>query len=199
MIARYRSLRNSRTLFSTKDGSMRWFSRIASLGAGLALLLVLFLPTHSLALSSVRDWNNQQDVMKSAIGLHYGKLAGHGLSFRFPLTWWLYAQVGGGIWHTSDDKRHNLGMELNYILRQDDRLRLFVGAGMGYFYHREMIDDSGPNEIWTKKKDVNLGAGVGIEFLLGTRWALQGELDFVHTGENGDVKVAPQAGIHYYW
>lgn len=186
--------------FPTKDGSMRWNLRKSHQGAILAFALLLLLPTICSAQGSTApDWNNQQDVMKSAIGLHYGKLAGHGLSFRFPLTWWLYAQVGGGIWHTSEDEKHNLGFELNYILRQDDKLRLFVGAGLGYFYHREMIDNSGDTETWTRSKDVNVGVGVGIEYLLGTRWAVQGELDFVHTGENGDIKVAPQVGIHYYW
>ncbi len=165
-----------------------------------ALTILLLLPISSWAQTSkIPDWNNQSDPMKSAIGLHYGKLAGHGLSFRVPLTWWLYAQVGGGIWHTTESERHNLGFELNYILRQDDKLRLYLGAGVGYFYHREMEGHSGGSEIWTKSKDANIGAGVGLEYLMGTRWALQGELDFVHTGENGDIKVAPQVGIHYYW
>lgn len=186
-------------LLLTKDGSMRLFSRFSCLGAALVFTLLVLLPAESVAQSSAKDWNNQQDPMESAIGLHYGKLAGHGLSFRFPVTWWLYAQVGGGIWHTSENEEHNLGFELNYILRQDDKVRLFVGAGMGYFYHREMVDNSGESEVWDKNKDVNVGAGVGIEYLMGTRWALQGELDFVHTGENGDIKVAPQVGIHYYW
>ncbi len=148
---------------------------------------------------SSKDWNNEHDTMKSAIGLHYGKLAGNGVSFRFPLQWWLYVQIGGGIWHTSDDQKHNLGFELNYILRQDAKLRLYVGAGMGFFYHRELVDDSGSEKIWSKSEDWNTGAGVGVEYLLGVRWALQGELNFAHIGESGDVKVVPQAGIHYYW
>jgi hypothetical protein len=179
---------------------MRWIFRNSKLGAVLAVAVLILWPSFSQAQSAkVRDWNNQQDLMQSAIGLHYGQLAGHGLSFRFPLTWYLYAQVGGGIWHTSEDEKHNLGFELNYILRQDDKLRLFLGAGAGYFYHREMVDNSGDSEIWNKSQDWNVGAGVGIEYLLGVRWAVQGELDFVHTGENGDIKVAPQVGIHYYW
>ena len=185
---------------------MRWISLLRGQGSGLAtivalvlLLLVLSPPESWSQTGKAKDWNNQQDLMQSAIGLHYGKLAGHGLSFRFPLKWWLYAQIGGGIWHTSEDEKHNLGFELNYILRQDDKLRLYLGAGTGYFYHRELVDNSGGEEIWTKSQDWNVGAGVGLEYLMGVRWALQAELDFVHTGENGDIKVAPQVGLHYYW
>jgi len=166
----------------------------------LSFTLAVFLPGILWAQdSSTKDWNHLKDTMKSAIGLHYGKLAGNGVSFRFPVRWWLYAQVGGGIWHVSDDQKHNVGFELNYILRQDDRLRLYLGAGMGYFYHRELVSDEGDDEIWNKNKDWNVGGGVGLEYLLGTRWAVQGELDFVHIGDSGDIKVAPQAGIHYYW
>ncbi len=185
---------------------MPWLYRLSRPGRGLALLLLLIfatllvLPTPARAQSPKRrDWNDAQDSMKSAIGLHYGKLAGHGLSFRFPIRWWLYAQVGGGIWHTSEDEKHNLGFELNYILRQDDQLRLYLGAGSGYFYHRELIDNSSSQEVWVKSKNWNVGAGVGLEYLMGVRWALQAELDFVHTGENGNIKVAPQVGLHFYW
>ncbi len=186
--------------FPTKDGAMRWISQIASPGAYLALALLILLPTYSQAKPKVDpDWNVKPDLMESAIGLHYGKLAGHGVSFRYPLAWWLYAQVGGGIWHTSENQRHNVGFELNYILRQDKNLRLFMGAGIGYFFHRELVHDSGDTEIWNKSKDYNLGAGIGIEYLMGVRWALQGELNFIHTSENDHIKVAPQLGIHYYW
>jgi hypothetical protein len=185
---------------------MRWISPPPGQGSRLApivalvLVFLVFGPIQSWAQTGkIKDWNNQQDIMKSAIGLHYGKLAGQGVSFRFPLKWWLYAQVGGGIWHTADDKKHNLGFQLNYLLRQDDRLRLYLGAGSGYFYHRELVDNSGGNEYWSTKDHWNVGAGVGLEYLVGVRWALQAELDFVRTGDNKEIKVAPQVGVHYYW
>jgi len=186
----------------TKDGPMRWNSRFSHQIAGLALVfaLLILLPSLASAKSSkIRDWNDAQDPMQSAIGLHYGKMGGNGLSFRVPVEWWLYVQVGGGIWYNSDDERHNLGLELHYVLRQDDRLRLFLGTGLGYFHHAELKSRSGDNEKWETTNNTNFGAGVGLEYLLGVRWALQFELDFVHTGENGDIKVAPQLGVHYYW
>ncbi len=147
-----------------------------------------------------KDWNRLGDTMEGALGLHYGKLGGNGLSFRYPLRWYLYVQAAGGIWHSEEDQKHNLGFQINYILRQDSQARLYLAAGLGYFYHREKVG-TGENgqDLWSKSKDWNTGAGVGVEYLLGTRVALQGELDFVHEGDDGDVKVAPQVGIHYYW
>ena len=142
-----------------------------------------------------RDWNNVGDPLQGAIGLHYGKLGGHGLAFRVPLQWWLYLQAAGGIWHTSDHKQHNLGFQLNYLLRQDDRVRIYVAAGAGYFYDDERVQD----DLWEKESHWNLGAGVGLEVLQGRRWSWQIEGDFVHDGKNNEVKVAPQMGIYYYW
>ena len=177
---------------------MRWNSQTTQYTA-LAVLFSLMILFPNQASSKTPDWNNEQDSMKSAIGLHYGNLAGHGVSFRVPLKWWLYAQIGGGIWHTSENERHNVGFELNYILRQDDKMRLFLGAGLGNFYHNELVGHSGDDEIWADDSNWNVGAGVGIEYLMGVRWAVQAEFDFAHTGENGDIKVAPQLGVHYYW
>lgn len=163
-------------------------------------LLTMFSTTAAVAQDpAVRDWNKMGDTLEGAIGLHYGKLGGNGLSFRWPLRWYLYTQVGGGIWHTTDDQKHNLGLQLNYILRQDAHLRLFLGAGVGYFYHREKVGTEAGRDLWHKTKDWNTGAGVGIEYLLGPRVAVQGELDFVHEGSDGEIKVSPQVGIHYYW
>jgi len=148
---------------------------------------------------SVRDWNRVDDIMQGGIGLHYGKLGGNGLAFRLPLTWYVYLQAGGGIWHTSDNKHHNLALQLNYILRQDSKLRLYLAGGLGYFYHNERIGTEPNPDVWKTDKVYNLGAGVGVEYLLSPRVSLQGELDFVHESDSGDITVAPQVGLYYYW
>jgi len=144
---------------------------------------------------SVRDWNDTVDTLEGGVGLHYGQLGGHGLSFRLPLEWWLYFQVSGGIWHTADHKQHNIGLQVNYILRQDQRTRIFIAAGTAYFYDDEQIR----TDVWETEKNWNLGGGVGMEYLMGKRWSLQIEGDFAHLGKSGDIKVIPQAGIYYYW
>ena len=141
------------------------------------------------------DWNDSVDTLEGGIGLHYGILGGHGLAFRLPLKWWLYFQVAGGILSTSDHKQHNIGFELNYILRQDQRLRIYLSAGGAYFYDDEKTDD----DLWVKETNWNYGAGVGLEYLMGKRWSLQGEGNFAHHGNSGDITVIGQAGIYYYW
>lgn len=148
---------------------------------------------------AVRDWNNTSDTLLGGLGLHYGQLGGHGLSFRVPLRWWLYFQVAGGVWHTSDNRHHNVGFNLNYILRQDQRTRVFINGGLGYFYHKELTGSSGGQDIYDLDENWNLGGGVGIEYLQGQRWSWKVEADFAHLGKSGDIKVVPQFGITYYW
>lgn len=182
---------------------MRWntslFLRLPVPAIGLLLAILLFTFPLDAAAQQAKDWNKTGDVLEGAVGLHYGKLGGNGLSFRLPLRWYLYLQIGGGIWHAEDDQKHNLGAQLDYILRQDAHLRLYLAAGLGYFYHREMVTGVSGSKGWEKDEDWNSGAGVGIEYLLGQRVALQGELDFVRESGSGNVKIAPQVGLHYYW
>ena len=167
---------------------------------GLALLLLLALPPAVPAQTvRVKDWNKEGDTLEGALGLHYGKLGGNGLSLRLPVTWYLYLQLGGGVWHTESDQKHNLGVQLDYILRQDAHLRLYVAGGVGYFYHREKVGQSAGVDQWDKDEDYYVGGGVGLEYLLGPRVAVQGEFDFIHDSDKGEVKVYPQVGIHYYW
>lgn len=165
----------------------------------LLLSSVVALPATAASRGDGRDWNRGGDTLTGAVGLHYGKIGGTGLMFRVPLEWFLYAQVSGGIWHTSDDQRHNLGFQLQYLLRQDSRLRLYTAVGLASYYHREKTGTGPGGDIFTKDTDWNYGAGVGIEVLQGPRWAWMFELDFVHEERTGNTTVAPQAGISYYW
>ncbi|PID78506.1 hypothetical protein CSB20_14790 [bacterium DOLZORAL124_64_63] len=170
------------------------------------MTLTLLLPAVLLWATPVRaqsgnrpDWNDPRDPLTNAIGLHMGEMGGNGLSFRLPLRWYLYAQITGGIWHTGEDKKHNLGLELNYILRQDDQLRLFLSAGLANFYHKELVTDTAAGQVWSKENNRNLGAGVGLEYLLGARLAGKVELDFAHTEDDDSITVIPQVGLYFYW
>lgn len=146
-----------------------------------------------------RDWNDTYDPLKGGVGIHYGKLGGHGLAFRYPLKWFLYGQVAGGIWHADERRRHNLGTQLNYLLRQDERMRVYLAAGLGYFYDREMTEIVDGLENWQTSENWNSGIGVGIEILQGKRWSYQVELDFVRESDSQDIKVTPQFGLYFYW
>ena len=152
-------------------------------------------PSQTQAQDTVRDWNDTADPLQGSIGLNYGKIGGYGLAFRLPVQWWLYVQVAGGLWYTSDEKLHNYGVNLNYILRQDQKLRLFISAGGAYFYE----DQKNSQDVWIEDSNWNYGGGVGVEVLQGKRWSWKLEADFIHYGSSGDVKITPQVGLFYYW
>ncbi len=163
--------------------------------AAVFAVVVFFLATGTTDAQAVPDWNDSVDSLEGAVGLHYGRVAGHGLSFRLPIRWWLYFQVSGGILHTADHKQHNIGFQLNYLLRQDQRMRIFLSGGTAYFYDDEQVQ---PN-VWQEEKNWNVGLGVGLEYLMGRRWSLKAEGDFGYFGDSGDITVVPQVGIYYYW
>lgn len=171
---------------------MRRYIRAAATAA-------LLLAALAAAPASARDWNRSDDPLLDGVGLHAGKIGGVGLSFKFPLQWWLYGQATGGIWHTSDDKRHNAGFEVQYLLRQDRTLRLFVAGGIGYFYHQERQAVLGGDDRVDTQTSWNTGFGLGAEFLRGERWSLQVEADFTHEGNDGSVTVFPQVGAYFYF
>lgn len=171
----------------------------AIVGLLLAVALAAPAPARAAFRGDGRDWNRGGDTLTGAVGLHYGKIGGTGLSFRLPVEWFLYAQAAGGIWHSGDDQRHNLGLQLHYLLRQDSHLRLFTAVGTAFYYHREKTGVGPGGDIFVAGTDWNYGAGVGIEVLQGSRWAWLVEFDFVHEERTGDTTVSPQLGVSYYW
>ena len=78
---------------------------------------------------------------------------------------------------------------------QDQRWRVYLAAGTGYFYDDEQIQP----DVWQTESHWNYGAGVGLEYLFGRRWSAQFEGDFAYHGDSGDITVVPQLGIYYYW
>jgi hypothetical protein len=160
----------------------------------LACLLALALAaavTPGAALAA-RDWNRTDDPMHGALGLHLGKVGGVGLAYKYPVVWWLYLQMAGGIWHSGGHERHNLGGELQYVLRQDDRLRLYLAGGAAWFHHRQRETDRTTDHV-------NTGFGVGVELLHWSRVSLQIEGDFTREGEDGDIIFFPQVGLFFYF
>jgi opacity protein-like surface antigen len=175
-------------------GAKRSKRRRAIAGAGLVgALLILLLGGDAAAAG--KDWNRTDDPLLGAVGVHAGKIGGTGLSLKFPIVWWLYVQGAGAIWNTSNDKRHNYGLEAQYLLRQDRNLRLFLATGAGRYYHKKTPENA-REEVdahW------NYGFGVGTEFLLTERWSLQVELDFTHDGDDDTFTLFPQVGTFFYW
>jgi hypothetical protein len=145
------------------------------------------------------DWNRLDDPMVGGIGLHVGKIGGTGLALKYPLKWYLQLQVAGGIWRQGDTRWHNLGFEVHYILRQDDRLRLFLLGGAGYWHDEDRKEDNAGQEFWDESSNWNLGFGVGAERLIGERWAVKADVDFTFQGDDDSITLWPQAGVLFYW
>lgn len=159
----------------------------------LLVLLVGFLGQAVLPAAGVAqqpDWNRLDDPLYEALGVHLGMMSGTGLAYKFPVKWWLYGQVAGGIWNSSNDKRHNIGFESQYILRQDQRHRLFISAGFGHYYHKE---------DGRTKDNLNAGFGVGLESLRWERASIQVELNFTYRGDEEDMRLYPQVGAFFYF
>ena len=152
-----------------------------------ALLLICLAPQ---AGAQVLDWNRVDDPLVEAIGLNMGFASGFGLSYKFPVQWWLYAQVAGGIWNNKDDARHNLGASLHYVLRQNGRDKIYLAASAAHFYHKK--DGRSLDHL-------NYGFGVGGERLLGERTAVSVELVFTDRGDDDSVMIFPQVAGHYYF
>lgn len=168
------------------------------LTVGLLTLIAVTLAACPQAASATRDWNRFDDPLQSAVGIHAGKSGGVGLSLKFPVWWWLYLQPTGLVWHTADRKRHDIGLQLLYLLRQDATLRVYSVVGGAYFYDKQRHEQDGQSyeevdDYW------NWGAGVGVEWLLSSRWSLQGDIDFTYNGDNGDIYPFPQVGLFFYW
>lgn len=170
-------------------------------GLGLGVLAGLWLALAPAAAGAAGegDWNRQDDPLLEGIGLHAGKIGGTGLAFKFPLQWWLYGQAAGGIWHTGDNRRHNFGLSLQYLLRQSGTMRVFLSTGLGYYYHREKLDFADAPDRYTVHDTWNTGFGVGLEMLRKERLSLQIEGDFTHESDDGSFLFFPQVGVFYYF
>ena len=155
------------------------------------IVVLLLIAAASSATAQVRDWNRVDDPLYESIGLHMGLSGGFGLSYKFPIKWWLYGQAAGGIWNNNDHNRHNVGFSLHYILRQSGRDKFYLGAGLAHFYHKEKD---------RTRDHINAGFGVGLERLFGERTAIQVEAVFTSRGDDeNSLMIFPQVGLHYYF
>ena len=161
--------------------------------------LAVMLVTMTVPAAAAPDWNRIDDPMQGGLGLHAGKIGGSGLAFKWPLQWFLQVQVAGGIWNGEEDKRHDFGVELQYLLRQDPKLRLYLMTGAGYYYHKQQERHTSGEEFWETDDSWNTGFGVGVERLVGERWSLKMDLDFTYQTDDDTVKLWPQAGVFFYW
>ena len=75
----------------------------------------------------------------------------------------------------------------------------WIGAAAANYYHSERQPTEVTEDNWVTEENWNYGFGVGAEWLLGTRWSLQAEIQFTHDGKDDNFILFPQAGLFYYW
>jgi len=157
----------------------------------ITLITVVLIMLATASVAQLPDWNaDDNDPMLEAIGLHTGYSGGFGLSYKFPVKWWLYCQLAGGIWNTNDHQRNNLGLSVQYVLRQEGEMKIFIAGSAAHFHHKD-------NGI--TKSHWNRGFGVGAERLIGQRTAVQAELAFTHRGNKDTIMLFPQVGLNFYF
>ena len=152
----------------------------------IAVSIVVISATVASAQGGGRDWSQSRDPYVGGVGLNFGASSGGGLAFRWPALPQTMFTVTGAAWGKSDEIQWDLGLEAHYILRQAGATRLFVGPSAAFF----QFDDH---------SDWNLGAGVGIEYLLWPRWAFKVDLSFTWLSGEDAIYPLPQAGLIYYW
>lgn len=151
-----------------------------------ALCIVAVTASSALAQGAGRDWSQARDPYVGGIGLNFGASSGSGLALRWPALEQTMFTLTGSAWGKSGEIQWDLGLEAHYVLRQAGTTRLFVGPSVAFYDFNDHSD-------W------NFGAGVGVEQLLWSRWALKVDLSFTWlTGEDA-IYLLPQAGLLYYW
>jgi len=150
-----------------------------------AVLVALFAGT-ACAQDDGRDWNQPYDPYVGALGLGVGASSGSGLAIRWPAFPQIMCTATGAAWGKSGEIQWDMGLSAHYILRQAGKSRLFVGPSTAIY----QLDG---------ERDWNLGAGVGIEYLLWPRWSLQLDLSFTWLSGEDAVYLLPQAGLLFYW
>ncbi len=167
----------------------RYGQNTMALVLGVALASVTF---SSAAAQTSPRWNEPEDPYVAAIGLAGGASSGAGLAVRWPGLSQTMLGVAGGVWSQDGDVDWNVGLEVNWILRQANRLRIFVGPSAAFF-----SDDNGDNT--EEDVDLNIAVGVGIEYLMRPRFSVKFDVGFTYLGDDGDVFPLPQLGVFFYF
>ena len=133
-----------------------------------------------------RDFSQARDPYIGGIGVNFGASSGSGLALRWPAFPQTMCTLTGAAWGKSGEVQWDLGLEAHYILRQAGASRLFVGPSAAFY----QFDDH---------SDWNVGAGVGVEKLMWSRWVLKVDLSFTWLSGEDAVYPLPQVGLLYYW
>ncbi len=120
---------------------------------------------------------------------------------------------------TDNGRKYSINLGVNGILplKRMENIMFYAHAGMCWFYstqkkyHQEYTldnsiagqyyyDPTGEVTSTTKTKSyVNIGAGPGVEVMVGKYFRLSLELPVTYTGKDEFIMYIPQAGLYYYF
>ncbi len=126
------------------------------------------------------------------IGLHASLVTGMGLSFRQRIANTAVAyQINGGILKLSSTFYYDFGGEFQFDLSGSDNDRIFLIAGLGYYYK-----GISTNDLTTP---LRIGAGAGYEFSLARQIGVSFGLLIMAFLPGGNILPLPQIGMHFFF
>ena len=145
----------------------------------LILLIFVSLPVFSQIYNVDNDGTyKKQNWLDNKIGFTYSMMTGYGLSYQRQFTetiglksqFFAYGSVNDdpNTENTFDDIYISIGSELQFNLKKYESTRLYLLAGGFYRY---LVEDDymyfgNQNYGQDKRKDINVGLGFGLEFMM---------------------------------
>ncbi len=126
------------------------------------------------------------------IGLHASLVTGMGISFRQRLAGTAAAyQINGGIIKLSGKFLYDIGGEFQFDLSGSNNDRVYVVAGLGYYYKGENTNDF--------TTPLRIGAGIGYEFPIAKQIGVSIAILVMGFLPGGNILPLPQIGAHYFF
>ena len=115
-----------------------------------------------------------------------------GVSFRQRIANTAVAyQINGGILKLSSTYYYDIGGEFQFDLSGSDNDRVYIIAGLGYYYK-----GISTNDLTTP---IRIGAGVGYEFSMAKQIGLSLGLLVMAFLPGGNILPLPQIGMHFFF
>ena len=126
------------------------------------------------------------------IGLHASLVTGMGISFRQRIANTAVAyQINGGVLKFSSTYLYDIGGEFQFDLSGSDNDRVYLIAGLGYYYKGMSV-----NDLTTP---IRIGAGGGYEFSMTKQIGLSLGVLIMAFLPGGNILPLPQIGMHFFF
>ncbi len=153
-------------------------------------------------MKEVVEVNNKQSF-KHSLGLAAGFTTGYGLSYRFwPRKFGF--QVTFAPFNNDEISQYSAGLTFLFKLAETKNVNLFIYESNHYFYRQEFnyydnywYTDNSSDQGGPIRRQINCGAGAGVEFLIGNRMSFN--LMVGYAGYNGfdKVNLTGETGLYF--